>query len=232
MAWTCADTEERLSDVLDRTLLAREQAAFSAHSARCVRCTELAALVAGMAARMHALPFVAEPAGLPQGILTSTLGSKRRRAAAESWLDWASAIWQPRFAMGLATVAATCLILLHMAAPGLRHLRPNDVNPARLFRAANRQVHLSCARGVKFVNDLRVVYEIHSMFASQPAPSAMPAAEPPSAPERQPLEPGSHEKSQSTPLPGSRKQTSTEFALLLSSDLADRNPNDASRRPR
>jgi hypothetical protein len=51
-----------------------------------------------------------------------------------------------------------------------------DFNPADLFRAANRQVHLTYARSVKFVNDLRVVYEIQSRL--QPAPEPSPTSTP------------------------------------------------------
>lgn len=230
MEWTCANTEERLSDVLDRALIAEEQSAFSAHAAHCARCAEVVALVAGLAARMHAMAPVSEPSGLQERILAATLGPRRRSAGAESWLDWASAFWRPRFAMGVASVAATGLILLHLAAPGLRRLRPGDVNPASLLRDGNRQAHLSYARGVKFVNDLRVVYEIHSMFASQPAPSALPAAEPPSAPKRQAPAPGSREKSESAPSPENRQRDPAALALLRNGDFAAYFPSGGPRR--
>jgi hypothetical protein len=41
-------------------------------------------------------------------------------------------------------------------------------------RTANRQAHLTYARGAKFVNDLRVVYEIQSRLGSQPEPQSAP----------------------------------------------------------
>ena len=48
-------------------------------------------------------------------------------------------------------------------------LKKIDYRPASLVRAGNRQVHLSYARCVKFVNDLRVVYEIQSRFQPENA---------------------------------------------------------------
>jgi hypothetical protein len=84
--------------------------------------------------------------------------------------------------MGIATVAVTIVILAHAAAPQLSQLTPADLNPVNLVRAGNRQAHLTYARGEKFVNDLRVVYEIRAMLAapesSQVSPDNQSSPEP------------------------------------------------------
>ena len=64
--------------------------------------------------------------------------------------------------MGFATAAACVVILFYASGLNPTKLRKADLNPVNIYRAANRQSHLVYARGVKYVNDLRVVYEIQS----------------------------------------------------------------------
>ncbi|MGH9718085.1 MAG: anti-sigma factor family protein [Candidatus Acidiferrales bacterium] len=166
MDWTCTFTEERLSDFLDGTLAPEEREACAAHTATCTSCSEMLARVGGLVSEMHALEALPEPAFLARRIVNKTLGARRREREFASWSGWLSMIWQPRFAMGIATVAATLVILAHAAGPRMSNLTPADLNPVSLVRAGNRQAHLTYARGEKFVNDLRVVYEIRAMLAS------------------------------------------------------------------
>ncbi len=59
--------------------------------------------------------------------------------------------------------------------------------PARLYRNADRQAHLVYARGARYVNDLRVVYEIQSRLRPEgEIPAAPEKAAPDSAPEKRP----------------------------------------------
>jgi hypothetical protein len=105
-----------------------------------------------------------EPSFLARRIINGTRGAERHERDLGSWSGWLSLIWQPRFAIGFATVAATVVILAHAA--GVKSLTPADLNPVNLARAGNRQAHLTYARGEKFVNDLRVVYEIRAMLSA------------------------------------------------------------------
>lgn len=174
MDWNCTVTEERLSDFLDGALPAEEYAAGAAHVASCAACSQMVARVSELVGQMHALEPVAEPSLLARRIVERTLPSRARGRELLSWSGWMSLLWQPRFAMGIATVAATIVIMLHAAAPQLRNLTPADLNPVNLVRAGNRQAHLTYARGEKFVNDLRVVYEIRAMLASPQPEQAAP----------------------------------------------------------
>lgn len=183
MNWNCAFTEERLSDYLEGALAAEEREACAAHAATCAKCTELLDGVGALIGQMHALEPVAEPAFLAPRIIRATAGSEARRHEMASASAWFNLIWQPRFAMGIATVAATFVILAHAAGARLNNLKPGDLNPVNLARQGNRQGHLIYARGEKFVNDLRVVYEIRAMLASPPAPSTQ-QNQTPSAPDR------------------------------------------------
>src|SRR5580692_5223126 len=224
MDWNCALTEERLSDYLEGKLSAAEAAAFSAHMASCANCTETVAQVSGLVDQMHKLEMVEEPPQLIAKILDATLGPRTQKESWRQWFGWISVVWQPRFAMGLAAAVASVVIVSYAAGLTPAKLKKADLSPANVLRSANRQAHLTYARGAKFVNDLRVVYEIQSKL--QPEPEPMPVSNP--APEQQkehnsiPPESTPQQKSQTAP-PASRTQArpGPMFALLLTESMAD-----------
>jgi anti-sigma factor RsiW len=200
--WNCARTEERLSDYLDGILSPAEAAAFSAHSSGCDACGKLVAQVGGLVHRMRALDALEVPPQLSPEILENTLGPRRTRTAGlQRWFAWVPQLWQPRFAMGAITVAATILIVLYTAGMSPAKLKKADLSPANVFRTANRQVHLTYARSAKFVNDLRVVYEIQTRLQpdAEPSPAITPAPAPQQNSEPPSVNP--QEKSQTAPHP-------------------------------
>lgn len=170
MDWNCPLTEERLIDFLEGTLGSEEAAAFSEHLASCEACAQIVSQVGGLVRHMQQAPLIDEPILLAGRILDATLGPRTPARGWRQWFGWLVPVWQPRFAMGAATVAASFAILFHAAVPDTRNIRLADFNPATLGRAVNRQVHLTYAHGAKFVNDLRVVYEIQSRLGTQPEP--------------------------------------------------------------
>jgi Putative zinc-finger len=206
MDWNCILTEERLSDYLDGALLPDEQAALSAHIANCVACAGMVERVGGLVANMHQLELVEEPPRLIARLLRATAGA--REQSWRDWFDWVPLIWQPRFAMGIATIAASLVIVLHAAGVRPTELTTADLNPATLVRLVNRQAHLSYARGVKFVNDLRVVYEIESRLPWQSQPASRSSGTEPQQP------PGS------TPPAASPQQKSQELHVRSSAEVA------------
>ena len=177
MSWSCVQVEERLSDYLENALSESEQREFRAHADSCPRCAPLVGRVSGMLGSLHALELEPVPPMLTSKILDQTLGPRK---AKRDWLSWVPILWQPRFATGLVTVLATALIIFH-ATGGVKKskLTLADFNPITIIQSANSQAHLAFARGVKFVNDLRVVYEIQSRL--QPAASGTPGRQAPSA---------------------------------------------------
>jgi len=216
MNWDCTNSEERLSDYLDGHLTSEDAASFSAHVASCARCSELLAQVGALVNQMHQLEAVEEPPQLVQKILDATLGPRTQEQGWKRWFTWAPVLWQPRFAMGALTVAASFVIVFHTAGVTPTKLKKADLSPSSLYRSANRQVHLTYARGAKFVNDLRVVYEIQSRLQPEQEPSASPAAAPPTDQQSHP--PASHpqEKSeQKSPRDRSQLRNARMLALLL-----------------
>ena len=171
MTWTCDQVEERLSEYLDELLPAAERSEFATHVESCARCAALVSQVSQLVAGMQRLEAVEPPALLAERILDCTLGP---RAAKRAWYRWFEPVWQPRFALGALTVLATFSILLHAA--GVQAQRPflAALNPVNLYRNVDRRAHLIYARGAKFVNDLRLVYEIQSRLQPETPPDSEP----------------------------------------------------------
>jgi hypothetical protein len=230
MDWNCTLTEERLSNYLDGKLSPAEAAAFSAHTAGCAKCTQTVAMVSGLVDRMHKMEMLEEPPHLVAKILDTTLGPRAQKQGWKRWFDWVPILWQPRFTMGLATVAALLIVISYTAGLTPAKLKKADFSPTNVFRSANRQAHLTYARGAKFVNDLRVVYEIQSKL--QPEPESVPAENPTPAPNQehnsQPPNITPQQKSQTAPLPSrTQVRSGPMFAFLLTESMADRLADDS-----
>jgi anti-sigma factor RsiW len=221
--WNCARTEERLSDYLDGILSPAAAAEFSAHSSGCAACGKLVAQVGGLVHRMQALDALEAPPQLIPKILESTLGPRRTQTAGlQRWFASVPQLWKPRFAMGVITVAATILIVAYTTGISPAKLKKADLSPANVFRTANRQVHLTYARSAKFVNDLRVVYEIQTRLQpdAEPSPAITPAPTP--QPNSQPPSVNPQEKSQTSPHPShGQSRNGTMLASLLNSNWAE-----------
>jgi anti-sigma factor RsiW len=216
MDWNCVLTEERLSDYLDGLLSPEEAAAFSAHSNSCEQCRTLVAQVGGLVSRMQRMEPLEAPPQLVTRILDATLGPRTEKKSWSRWFAWIPVLWQPRFTMGVATVIATLLIIVYTAGFSPAKLKRVDLNPANVLRAANRQAHLTYARSAKFVNDLRVVYEIQSRL--QPDAEQQPSTTPAPAPEQNspPSSTNPQEKSQTAPRSGhTQARGRAVFACLL-----------------
>lgn len=216
MDWNCTLTEDRLSDFLDGQLSPGETAALSRHAAGCARCTKLVARVGRLVKRMQQLEQVEEPPFLAAKILDATLGPRVSKRGWQRWLSWPSMLWQPRFAMGVGTVAATLFLVFQTAGVTPAKLKKADLNPANMLRAADRQAHLTYARGLKFVNDLRVVYEIQSRLQPEPVPTAAPT--PKSSPDKQAQPPSANprHKTETDDHPGrSQVRSGTMMAFAL-----------------
>ncbi len=181
MNWTCEQTEARLSDYLDGLFQPAEQSAFNQHVNTCERCAPLVAAVARTLGSLYALEPVEPPPQLETAILTATLG-------APSYLKrWLKSLQSPRFVYGLASAAATIIVLL--TASGFSFTKPKlaDLRPATIYRKADSQIHVVYARSVKFVSDLRVVYEIQTRLnENDQNPATREQSAPKNSPDKQP----------------------------------------------
>jgi len=159
MNWTCEQTEARLSDYLDGLFEPAEQSAFNVHVNTCERCAPLVAAVARTLGSLYALEPVEPPPQLETAILMATLGTP-------SWARrWLKSMQSPRFVYSMASVAATIIVLL--TASGFSFSKPKlaDLRPATIYHNADSKAHRAYAQSVKFVSDLRVVYEIQTRLS-------------------------------------------------------------------
>lgn len=162
MLWTCELTEERLSDYIDDLLTSEERAAFLQHVPSCASCAPLFASVSHLVKNLHSIAEVDAPPRLVYSILDQTLGPRDSATGWQAVRQWLRGLATVRFAYGVATLAATFLILVTASGFNWRHPKAADLSPANIYRKANSSAHLAYARGTKFFSDLRVVNEIQS----------------------------------------------------------------------
>jgi hypothetical protein len=166
MTWTCDQVEARLSDYLDGLLQAPEHAAFDEHVAQCTECGPLLASVKSLVVGMHKMEQLETPPRLIYNILDKTLGPRETVSTWQAVRNLLKGFGSPKFAYGMASIVATFAILLSASGFSLRKPKMADLRPTNVYRNADRQVHLVYARSVKYISDLRVVYEIQSRLRS------------------------------------------------------------------
>ena len=198
MTWTCDLIEARLSDYLEGLLQGPERAAFEAHANSCADCAPLVASVRGLVGEMHSMEKLETPPRLVYAILDKTLGPRETVTGWQGFLNVIRGLATPKFAYGTASVMATLIIILSASGFSLRKPKLADLRPAAIYQSADRGVHLVRARCVKYVSDLRVVYEIQSRLRQdennlQTTPEEM---LPKSSPEKNPGQTDDHKPSQ------------------------------------
>lgn len=162
MTWRCDQIEARLSDYLDGLLQASERAEFDAHVSSCPQCAPLFASVTSLVGEMHAMEQLETPPRLVYSILDATLGPRETVSFWQTLRNFIRGLATPKFAYGAASVMATAFILLSASNFSFRKPKLADLHPANVYRTLDRQGHIAYAKSVKYVSDLRVVYEIQS----------------------------------------------------------------------
>ena len=162
----CADVEILLAEYVDGTLRREARGAVKEHLESCLACRDLAHDAAGAVAFMERASGVEAPPELVTRILFEvTQGSSRglikpplaERLFGKIFGSWLGTLFQPRFAMGMATTILSLAMLIRG-----RQLRPADFNPVKMWTAAENQVSRTWERGVKYYENLRLVFEIQA----------------------------------------------------------------------
>ena len=162
MTWTCDQVEARLSDYLEGLLQATERAEFEAHMHKCAECAPLVEGVRNLISGMQSVEQLEVPVPLVNNILDKTIGPREHVTFWQSLKNLLGGLATPKFAYGFASVAATLFIVLSAAGLSWRKPKLTDLNPSTMSRNISKQAHLKYAQAVKYVSDLRVVYEIQS----------------------------------------------------------------------
>ncbi|HLZ90181.1 MAG TPA: zf-HC2 domain-containing protein [Candidatus Acidoferrum sp.] len=187
MSWSCEQIEARLSDYLDGLLHPAELAEFTGHVHVCPRCAPLVASVSSLVSGLHGMEAIEEPPRLVYSILDKTLGPRETLAGWRAIFGWVRGIASIRLAYGALSVAATLIIFATASGFNWRHPKLADLQPATIYRNADRSAHLAYAHSAKFVNDLRVVNEIQSRLREENDLRANPESTvPESSPQKQP----------------------------------------------
>lgn len=143
-------------------MTAPERAEFEAHVHDCGDCAPLVDRVRTLMSEMQSVEELEVPPGLIYRILDQTLGPREHVTFWQSVKNFLSGLATPKFAYGTASVVATLFILLSASGLSFRKPKLADLNPSNVARNVSRQAHLSYAHMVKYVSDMRVVYEIQS----------------------------------------------------------------------
>lgn len=186
MNWNCEHIETRLSDYVDGLLSAEERRLFTAHTATCANCAGLVRRVGGFVAQLHAIEAVEEPPRLAYLILDKTLGPRKTATGWRGIFAWMRPGLMPRLAMGTVAMLLVATVMLQSAGLSWAQVQDMDWRPRSVWREANRQGHLMFARSVKFVNDLRVVYEIQTRLQTAPEPATVQPQPAPGSTEKEP----------------------------------------------
>jgi len=156
----CDQVEARISDYLDGAMSSAQETAFTAHVATCANCAQLLSSVKGLIKDFRNIEPVEVPPQLVRSILDSTLGP--RLTPWQVFTKWLASLATPKFAYGAGSVLATCLIVLGASGTSLRKAKLADLSPSVVYQHVSRVAHVKYAQSVKYVSDLRVVYEIQS----------------------------------------------------------------------
>jgi anti-sigma factor RsiW len=189
----CADVDILLADYVDGTLRAEDKSALEAHLAGCAACAELARDSAAAVEFMERAAVAEAPPELVTRILFEITAGPSRAVIKPSLVRrlfgrWLEPVLQPRFAMGMALTVLSFAIIGRST--HVRQLTLSDLDPVKVWTAAEDRVVRWYGRGVKYYESLRVVYEIQTRLkewaeeqpSSQTSPQTSPQTNPPSGP--------------------------------------------------
>ena len=177
----CADVEILLADHVDGTLRGDAASALEAHLAGCAACAELARDAAQAVEFMQRAAAIEAPPELVTRILFEVTAGPSRAVIKPSLVRrlfgrWLEPILQPRVAMGMAMTVLSFAMIGRFT--NVRQLTPADLDPVKVWTAAEDRVVRWYNRGVKYYESLRVVYEIQTRLKewAEEQPSTQPPA--------------------------------------------------------
>lgn len=178
---TCADVEILLAEYVDGTLRGEQKSAVEQHLASCAECAELARDAAGAVSFMERAATLDAPPELVTRILYEITDGPSRAQCKPSWTrrvfgKWVDSLLQPRYAMSMALTILSFAMLGRFSGIEVRQLHPSDLDPVKVWTAAEDRVQRTWERSVKYYENMRVVYEIQTQLKEwsdqQPPPDS------------------------------------------------------------
>ena len=178
----CNDIEALLCDYVDGTLGGAGRAQVDGHVKNCDVCAELLADSQSAVHFMAAVVDVEPPPELITRVLYKTQVEKPAAAITSGkragWLRGLfQPLLQPRFAMGMAMTILSFSMIGRMAGIPQRPLTAADLEPAKIWSAIDGGAHRAYDRLAKYVDNLRLVYEIQNRLGEWSAQEEQASAE-------------------------------------------------------
>ena len=162
----CSDLEALICDYIDGVSRAAEKATVELHLNECESCRQV---VADSRAALEFMERVAEvevPPALVNKILFEVRagGQAPVRVSKRRWISrWLEPVLQPKFAMGMAMTILSFAMLGRMVP--IRQLKPADLQPSKVWMAAEDKAWRSWEKARKYYESLRLVYEIRETLS-------------------------------------------------------------------
>ncbi len=177
----CNDIEALLCDYVDGTLGEAGRAQVDGHVKSCDDCAELLADSQSAVHFIAAVPDLEPPPELITRVLYKTQVEKPAAQALAQRGGWLRGLFQPllqpRFAMGMAMTILSFSMIGRMAGIPQRPLTAADLEPAKIWSAIDGGAHRAYDRLAKYVDNLRLVYEIQNRLGEWSAQEEQASAE-------------------------------------------------------
>ena len=166
----CAELEILLCDYVDGTLHGEQKLAVTEHLAGCAGCAALvqdaneALALIGRSALVEAPPELMTRIGFNLAAERKKTRLMAPSAVRRWWARLVEPVLQPRPVMGLAMTVLSFAMLWRFAGIEQRPLRPSDLDPAKVWTALEDRTMRTWERGVKYYENLRLVYEIQTQL--------------------------------------------------------------------
>lgn len=176
----CSDLEALICEYVDGTLTSAERATVELHLASCSSCRALVEDARAAVSFIEKSAEVEPPPALVNHLLFEVRqGAMRPVRERGGWLArLLEPVLQPRFAMGMAMTILSFAMLARFAGVPVRQLRITDLEPAKVWMAAEDRVWRAWDRAKKYYESLRLVYEMQQTLKEWTEEPAVPAEAP------------------------------------------------------
>jgi anti-sigma factor RsiW len=161
----CADLEVLLTDYLEGALRHEQSSAVECHLNECALCRELAEDASSALAFMERAATVEPPPELVTRILYEITSGPSQALVKPSWVrrlfgKRLEAVLQPKYVMGMAMTVLSFAMVGRSSGLEVRQLSLSDLNPVKVWMAAEDRVDRAWDRSIKYYESMPLVFEV------------------------------------------------------------------------